>query len=138
MRFHQPHINEIFSIKDLLELKPYYTIGILLMAFDGNFAPMLHFHGERNTFLHYKATIDYSNFLRNIDYRHYPIGINQQGHIVRPSYHVASALIAGLQHVSYMTCPEGSEESGLDWIKDYKKKDQIVEYYNNIPTRFNL
>src|SRR5688572_19169935 len=129
LRFHHYQQNPVFPIKDLLEKRPYYNIGILLMAYDGNFAPMLHFYGERNTFLNYKEVLDYSNVLRNVDYRTHPIGINADGHIVRPAFHVASALIAGLKDIAYMLCNESPDNSGEEWIKDYLRKDKIVEYY---------
>ncbi len=108
------------------------------MAYDGDFAPMIHFHGERNTFLYYKEMLDYSNFLRNADFRTHPIGINANKHIIRPAYHVASALVAGLKDIAYMLCNESPEECGEEWIKSYKKSGQIVEYYQNIPNRFGL
>jgi hypothetical protein len=138
LRWHQRPLYDSIPIKDLLDKVPYYNIGILLMAHDGDFDPLIHFQGERDTFVTYHSMMEYSNFLRNENPKHHPISVDDNFIIVKPHFHVAAALIAGLTEISYAIVPEKGYPHGLDWIAKCPYKKKIAEYYSAIPVRFGL
>ncbi len=129
-------IDEI-KIKDLLTT-PYYNIGCILMAAKGNPDPLIHFHGEGGAFAELKQVMDYKNFIRNVDFSTYPIGLTTDLKILRPHNHVASALLAGKKSIYYMSCRELAPDYGESWLSDYEYKDQVIDFWQQIPSIFDL
>ncbi len=129
---------ESLLIKDLLTKKPYYNIGILLMAYKGSPEPLIEKYGERGAFAALKEMMDYSNHLRNVDHQFYPIGVTLSREILRPHYHVASALVAGYKDIYVMAVNEGAEEFGEPWIDNLKHKREVQDFYKSIPSLWNL
>lgn len=125
------------SLSELLKT-PYYNIGCILMASKGHPEHLIHFYGEGGAFNEIKKVMDYSHFLRNVDHSTYPIGITHEMKILRPHHEVASALIAGKKNIYYMVCREGAPDYGDSWLKDYSKKDEVIQFYREIPELYQL
>ena len=91
------------NIRELLSNYKYYNIAVILMAFEGQTEHALHFFGEKNTFRTMRDTMEYSNFIRNVDFSTYPISIDRKGCVIGPHYQIASAILAGKDEIFYMS-----------------------------------
>lgn len=109
----------------------YYNIAAdILAAKEHVFEPLIEIHGEKGAFIHLREVIFYSRFLKNMpDTNLYPFGLAANG-ILRPHSNISSAILAEKKNVSYMFCAtEGAPDFGHNWIKDFKTKDILVNYY---------
>lgn len=123
---------------DILTAGPYYNVSILLMINKGNPQHAVHFYGEAGAFAAYKEAVDWANHLRNCNPLHYPIGLTLSNEIIRPHYHLTACCLAGVKVSSVLDVHEGAPKFGEEWLGDYNKKSEIIEFYSTIPEIFGL
>lgn len=131
--------NPYIKISDLLSKYKYYNIAMLLMAFNGNFDPLLEAYGEKEAFLLYRRTSEYCQFMINrksVD--HYPVIVTQDLNIVNEHYTVAAIIHAGYKDISYFVYNDATPDYGDQWIKQFKCCKEVKLYYKNIAKIYDL
>ena len=95
-KFNYPQI----SIKELLEITPYYNISAHLLACQGDFEPLIEIYGEREAFVIYRSIISLKHECLNKQHKYGMLMIlNQESKIIDWYWHIAGMIAAGTKVV---------------------------------------
>jgi hypothetical protein len=128
----------IIPIREILEVKPYYNIAVMLMVAKGKPQHAMKIFGEEGAFNQYREIQNWKNVIVASDHLSYPIGVNLSREILRPHYHVTACILAQRKDTACMTCNEPTPDFDESWLGDYPEKEKIIEFYKTIPQEFGI
>lgn len=124
-------------IGDVLSRRKYYNVAIILLALEGEIEHLVHFEGEANAFKIMRSVMDYTNFIRNVDFSTYPIVINRELHILQHYTEFTAAIRCGKRHIYYFPIDCPCAEFGESYLGKYPKAQRIRDYYEKLTKSFN-
>jgi hypothetical protein len=125
------------SIGEILRIRKYYNVAMILLAMEGEIEHLVHFLGEREAFTTMRRVMEYTNFIRNVDFSTYPIVINRQLHLSGYYNEFAAAIRCGKPNIYYFPIDCPCPEFGDEYLGEYPKAQRVRDYYVSLTERFN-